>query len=50
MIIESGGIEYAMDKIVSFSDMAINELNDFPDTKYKTALIRAVEFNAEREY
>ena len=50
MVIESGGIKYAMDKIASFSDMAINELNNFPDTEYKAALIRAVEFNTGREY
>ena len=50
MIIESGGIKYAMDKINYFSDMAINELNNFPDTDYKAALVSTVKFNIEREY
>jgi len=50
MIIESGGIKYAMDKIDYFSDMAIDELNNFPDSKYKAALVDAVKFNIEREY
>ena len=50
MVIESGGIKYATDKIAYFSDMAINELNNFPDTEYKTALINTVKFNLEREY
>jgi len=50
MIIESGGIKYAMDKIDYFSDMAIDELSNFSDSKYKTALVGAVKFNIEREY
>ena len=40
----------AMDKIDYYSDMAINELNNFPDTDYKAALVSTVKFNIEREY
>ena len=50
MIVELGGIKYAMDKISYFSDMAINELNNFPNSEYKEALIVAVKFNVDREY
>tara|TARA_B100001996_G_C18648067_1_gene588235 strand:- start:77 stop:1057 length:981 start_codon:yes stop_codon:yes gene_type:complete len=50
MIINSGGIKYAMDKINYFSKMAIHELDDFPSSEYKSSLINAVEFNIERKY
>ena len=50
IIIGSGGIQYAEDKIKYFSKMAIDELGNFPDTDYKKALIDAVEFNVNRKY
>lgn len=50
IIISSGGIKYAEDKIKYFSNLAIDELNNFPDTDYKKALVSAVEFNINRKY
>ncbi len=50
MIIESGGIEYSMKKIKELSDMAIKELDVFPDSDYKKSLILAVNFNISRKY
>ena len=50
MIIESGGIEYSMKKIKEFSDMAVKELDNFPDSEYKKSLILAVNFNINRKY
>ena len=50
MILESGGVDYSNDKIKYYSDMAINELNKFPDSAYKDSLIEAVDFNINRKY
>ena len=50
MIVDSGGIDYAMAKINHFSKMAIAELDDFPESEYKKSLISAVEFNVNRKY
>ena len=50
MIINSGGIEYTKLKIEDFSSKAINELNNFKDSKYKKLLIETVKFNLNRNY
>ena len=50
MILESGGVDYSNDKIKYYSEMAINELNKFPDSVYKDSLIEAVDFNINRKY
>jgi len=50
MIIDSGGIEYTKLKIEDFSNKAINELNDFNDSKYKELLTETVTFNLNRNY
>lgn len=46
---DMGGIEYANTKIKEFSDRASNELECFPDSEYKTSLLKAVEFNCNRK-
>ena len=50
MILDSGGVDYSNDKIKYYSEMAINELNKFPDSVYKDSLIEAVDFNINRKY
>lgn len=45
---EGGGIEYARERIRHFSDAAIATLRPFPDSKYKSALVNVVHFNAQR--
>ncbi len=45
-----GGVEYAKNKMNKFKTLAINELNIFEDSDYKTALIQCVEFAASRQY
>ena len=50
MIIKSGGIEYANNKVKELSEKAKKELTKFPDSLYKDALIKTVDFNIERTY
>ena len=50
IITELGGIDYTEKKIIEISNMAKKELDKFPDSKYKDALILAVDFNINREY
>ncbi len=45
-----GGVEYAENKMNEFKIKAINELNIFDDSIYKTALIQCVEFASSRQY
>ena len=48
LIEQNGGIEYAEKQIDRLSKDAISELDIFPDSKYKQALIAALEFNFNR--
>jgi len=49
-LIEShGGIKYATEQMERISAEAMDELNIFPDSEYKEALIAAVKFNLGRE-
>ena len=50
IIINSGGINYTENKIKDYSQMAIDELKDYPDSKYKSLLIDMVNFNVYREH
>jgi octaprenyl-diphosphate synthase len=45
-----GGVEYAENKMNEYKIQAINELNIFEDSEYKTALIQCVEFATSRQY
>lgn len=47
--VEKGGVEYATQRMDEFKNLAINELNDFPDSDIKTALIKCAEFASERK-
>lgn len=45
---QSGGIEYAVDKMVRFHQDAIAVLNTFPDSPYKRSLEQLVQFTIDR--
>ena len=45
-----GGVEYAENKMNEYKIQAINELNIFEDSEYKTALMQCVEFATSRQY
>ena len=48
LIEKNGGIEYAEKQIDRLSKDAISELDIFPDSKYKSALLDALNFNISR--
>ncbi|OJJ14921.1 polyprenyl synthetase [marine bacterium AO1-C] len=45
----SGGIEYAHDVMHRYTKEALDLMNDFPDSAYKTSLIQLVQFTIERK-
>lgn len=45
-----GGIEYAIEKMNYFRDLALQDLESFADSKYKTLLADIINFSAEREF
>jgi len=44
-----GGIKYATAQMERISQEAMDEMNIFPDSEYKDALMEAVKFNLGRE-
>ena len=48
VIEEGGGIEYARQRMEHYSDEALVALEPFPDSEYKSALIKVLHFNAHR--
>ena len=50
LIIELGGVEYTNQKIKELSDSAIKDLDIFPHSDVKEALISAINFNTERRH
>jgi len=47
--IENGGVEYALSRMESFKNKAIEELNGFADSNVKKSLIKCAEYTASRE-
>jgi len=47
--IENGGVEYALSRMESFKNKAIEELNGFADSNVKNSLIKCAEYTASRE-
>ena len=45
----SGGVNYTEQKINEYSEMAIDQLKIYSDSKYKNLLIDMVNFNIKRE-
>ena len=48
LILDEGGVDYAINQINFFSDEARKELDIFPDSEYKETLCSLLEFNMER--
>ena len=48
MVDETGGIDYAKNKLDEFSELAVNAINVYPESEVKTSLIDLVAFNASR--
>ena len=46
---QSGGIEYTKEKMKLYHQEAIEILQNFPDSQYKTALLQLVDFTIERK-
>ncbi len=46
--LKNGGVEYAKSRMETFKNQAIRELDIFPDSAYKQALIECVEFAVSR--
>lgn len=44
----SGGLEYAIQRMNKFHAEAIDILNEFPDSRYKTSLLQLVQFTIDR--
>ena len=50
IILKNGGIEYSREKLLYFSKMAEDELDNFPTSICKDSLYKAIKFNIDREY
>ena len=50
IIINSGGIEYTETKINMYTQMALDELKDYGDSKSKSLLVDMLDFNVRRKY
>jgi len=50
LISDNGGIQYVNNKIDEYSSRAYDELEIFPDSKYKQLLIKTIEFNSSRKF
>lgn len=48
--IESGGLDYAAEKMEEFKQKAIDMLDGFEDSEYKNSLIQCVEFAVNRKH
>jgi len=47
--LQNGGVEYALERMESFKNKAIEELNGFADSDVKKSLIKCAEYTASRE-
>ena len=46
---ENGGIEYTTEKMHDYKSKALSILNDYPDSDYKTSLIKMIDYVVERK-
>ena len=49
-VIQSGGIQYATDKMFAFRDEALTILYEFPDSDVRQALEELVRYTTDRKY
>lgn len=47
---QSGGLEYATERMNSYKSTAINMLNDFPESSYRNSLTKLINFTTERTH
>ena len=47
--LQNGGVEYALERMESFKNKAIEELNGFAESDVKNSLIKCAEYTASRE-
>jgi len=49
-VVNTGGIEYATEKMFRFRDEALDILHQFPDNTIRQALEELVRFTTDRKY
>ena len=49
LVEETGGIQYSIDKMKEYSDLALKAISHYPDTLIKTSLTNLVEYNGSRK-
>ncbi len=49
LVVQSGGIQYATEKMLEFMNSAIDLLHEFPDNEARNSLEQLIEFTIERE-
>ena len=45
---EAGGIQYSIDKMEEYSNLALKAISDYPDSPIKVSLIDLVSYNGSR--
>ena len=48
LIMEAGGIQYSIDKMEEYSNLALKALTDYPDSPIKVSLTDLVSYNGSR--
>ena len=48
LIMEAGGIQYSIDKMEEYSNLALKAITDYPDSPIKVSLIDLVSYNGSR--
>ena len=48
LVTETGGIQYSIDKMKEYSELALEAISKYPDTLIKKSLTKLVEFNGSR--
>jgi len=48
LVMETGGIQYSIDKMKEYSELALEAISKYPDTLIKKSLTKLVEFNGSR--
>lgn len=49
LVTEKGGLEFATEKMNEFKDLAIKEIEDFPESEARTSLIELMNYITTRK-
>ena len=49
MVVQSGGIQYATEKMLEFMNASIDLLHEFPDNEARNSLEQLIEYTIERK-